>query len=1072
MLILAPTDKISRDGASISKCITNRLTALANGDIQSLYNEAMSVASWSSEGDRPPRADNRASQLAADVDNYRTSIARACNESPPAKIGDNNFPSVEARYSAPCVDESKPFMPPTPELQRHIPGDVIHTIRRARKGTGNGVNCDSIDCFIDLVSLNIAEVNNDIRRLCNLVYLNQIPPEVACFFTDTYLFCLYKDPDDPTNLRPIGIPSALRRLIASHIDHYYRHRFARHLLPYNFAIGIQGGMDFIIKTMQLSIEKFIANPQQQEPPELPTRAAVFLDLKNMFNQVPRQRLFHIIGAHYPELLPLAKLLYSKPGTVHLRWADGTWRTISMEEGLNQGCPLSGIFAALVLDAILRPLDKMLRQRAQVRLLGGDSGDDGHGSITHFFGYVDDVSSMIPLVDIKFCMDMAAFLFNEFNFPVNCYKTRVLTSISGQSILEDLEAVNPSLAADLAYVLDNYSCKKNPTPGGPDLREELTTGFRLLGSPVGSAEFAEKFFLERVAEVNDIVSKLHSNVPDLQTRMRLFTQCVITKTPHLLGADIMHNLPLNFEGVHWQEWNGPLTQQIDTLIHDFLATLLGQESIPQYSMNIGHVGTGRGGLGLLYSSHRAAPDFVLTMAKSMRYAAQGFSFNVDTAPVTVHPTISDLYLRASNPESAILERFEILLPHIAEIAVAPTCPQDERINHFLTKTSTHSARSRIKQHCSTVMVDILYDDVRENYPEHLHHLPSLLSPEMSYPLVAMCRSVPRHRLRNWNFLLSMLRKLRLPILDPNNLPRCKCGAVYDCFGDHSFSCKSNSKLMAHNIIRDDLATYLQPAIATAGYIHPSSKLETEKPRLAESDPGARPLDVSFDIDPINTPDAPATCPYPTVGMDVTITPPTPAPRASTLATSVDVIETVAANAERHLQSREKGKLMRKKKPHTVTSEEVPGEHVIGDLLRKDILLFPFAIDPLGGRGPMMNNFLFGYGPREQLTFPAWRPNAAEMYRRATSYPGPLGVLTTASINWKQNKSRKFYGHSYTAPTPKEFTLQQIGLSITKAFALHLRNSTRKMNSTHVGVAQPPPPGLDQFDLDEISVDTTA
>ena len=81
-------------------------------------------------------------------------------------------------------------------------------------------------------------------------------------------------------------------------------------------------------------------------------------------------------------------------------------------------------------------------------------------------------------------------------------------------------------------------------------------------------------------------------------------------------------------------------------------------------------------------------------------------------------------------------------------------------------------------------------------------------------------------------------------------------------------------------------------------------------------------------------------------------------------------------------------------------------------------------------------------------------------------------TTASINWKQNKTRKFYGHSYTAPTPKEFTLQQIGLSVTKAFALHLRNSTRKMNSTHGVVAQPPPPGLEQFDLDEISVDTTA
>jgi len=41
----------------------------------------------------------------------------------------------------------------------------------------------------------------------------------------------------------------------------------------------------------------------------------------------------------------------------------------------------------------------------------------------------------------------------------------------------------------------------------------------------------------------------------------------------------------------------------SLICDFLAELLGQESIPQYAMNIGHVGTGKGGLGLFYQRER-------------------------------------------------------------------------------------------------------------------------------------------------------------------------------------------------------------------------------------------------------------------------------------------------------------------------------------------------------------------------------------------------------------------------------------------------------------------------------------
>ena len=37
--------------------------------------------------------------------------------------------------------------------------------------------------------------------------------------------------------------------------------------------------------------------------------------------------------------------------------------------------------------------------------------------------------------------------------------------------------------------------------------------------------------------------------------------------------------------------------------------------------------------------------------------------------------------------------------------------------------------------------------------------------------------------------------------------------------------------------------------------------------------------------------------------------------------------------------------------------------------------------------------------------------------------------------------------YTAPTPREHTLQQMGLVVTKAFGLHLRNSTRKMGTEH-------------------------
>ena len=110
----------------------------------------------------------------------------------------------------------------------------------------------------------------------------------------------------------------------------------------------------------MGIEKHITGPQNRN--ELPTRAAVFPDLKNMFNNISREELMNIIGQDYPELLAIANLLYHDPGVIHYRWEDGTWRHV------NQGCPLSSLFATLVLLRVLRPLNSLMQERASDRLV--------------------------------------------------------------------------------------------------------------------------------------------------------------------------------------------------------------------------------------------------------------------------------------------------------------------------------------------------------------------------------------------------------------------------------------------------------------------------------------------------------------------------------------------------------------------------------------------------------------------------------------------------------------------------------------------------------------------------------
>ena len=149
--------------------------------------------------------------------------------------------------------------------------------------------------------------------------------------------------------------------------------------------------------------------------------------------------------------------------------------------------------------------------------------------------------------------------------------RILTSCSGESILPSLASLNPSLAHDVQSAISKYSIEKNKD--GSSTPVELTNGFRLLGTPVGSASFARNFYDEQLKSTNDEAKKLTERIPDLHTRLKLFSQCTINKLPHLLDSDVMHNHSPAFDNDLWYNWNGHLTQGIDTIIQSFLTSLL-------------------------------------------------------------------------------------------------------------------------------------------------------------------------------------------------------------------------------------------------------------------------------------------------------------------------------------------------------------------------------------------------------------------------------------------------------------------------------------------------------------------
>ena len=976
LLLLHPTSSNNRDGESIQSTIAARIASFQDGHIEELWTSATAIISSPTSTSPPtPGPTNKAIQHSADSDNWRTAYNRACSNQQKATISNSNESLIHDLYVppyAPIHPANQPTTPhPTPQ-QHNLPGDICETIKQLPKGKANGIIADSVDAFSRLVRLNNPSVNADLQFFFNAIFTNKIPPALQPYLRDTYLFCLHKDPNDPSKLRPIGVPTAIRRIIGNHIARSYRQRFALHLLPHNFAVGVSNGQDFVIKTTQLAIEKYITGPQNEG--HLPSRAVIFTDMTNMFNLISREELRDCLRSHFPELIQVADLFYQEPGTVHFQHGSGDWFNLLMEEGVNQGCPLSSIFAALVFHRVLAPLQAALNDRANDRVLRGDLGDDGCGSVSIITAFVDDNSNVIPLEDISFFFTELDELAPPRGCRLNSFKTRILTSTNGMSPLPALRLTNPPLAESIEQAITTYSISKATNPTDPPIPVELTEGCRLLGAPVGSARFARDFCFQRVAAAIADAHTLTTSVSDLQTRLRLFSQCTIHKLPHLLGYDVLHHLPLDYDmsGVNWEGWEGPLIDATNHLISNFFKQLLGlSTSLPSHSLFIAQGGIPSGGLGLYRPGARAIPDFVLTMAKASNYAEHGIRFHAEAPNYILPSSIRSLYNLASNTSSLTLQRFRHALPTIALIAVSHRVPSDQRIDHFLTRTSTNSARHRLRIHTSCTTTSLIYNET----PIHLRHvLPGALSSHTSYPLIHMSRSNAKHRLNNFDFTIMLKRKLVLPLYHPASAPVCKCGATHDIYGHHHFRCTRISKKFVHDYINTQaLQPVLQQVLRTAGITDNSSPVQTEVPHHIQQQPLLRPFDIEYQpnhsLGDSNLPPSRfAIC-----GADITIDHCPDPPSASAL----EDISLYTANAERCLQTAEMRKFTTMGNS-TVTGNTMTREDVLHTLSTNAKLLQIWAICPYGGMGPMLRKFLFGDDPIRPLSFTPNKPHAAKMY----------------------------------------------------------------------------------------------
>ena len=381
-----------------------------------------------------------------------------------------------------------------------------------------------------------------------IVNNSNLPEKIGDILRTTYLVALEKDPTDLSKLRPLGVPSAIRRIAAILLLHQYRSKFAEYLLPFNYAIGVNGGIDIITNTMRLGVEKYITNLENSG--RFPSRALVSLDIRNMFNAISREKLRELVRAKFPELVAFADLLYKKDGSTGVKLVDGRWRYIPVQEGFSQGCPMSPVFAAIVLNEILTKIDSELREKAAHRK-NNSLTDDGEGGLPLIMAYVDDCNALLPHEDVLDFLEAFKKYGEPLGAVLNTEKTRILTTCKNNSLIDRMRNSHRAHGrTDLINSLETAIKRFSKNKDGSMC--EVQDGLRILGVPIGNNDFCKSFINKQLEKAKNDATTILEGLDDSQTKLQVFRQCTVHKMTHLFTSDVlsskMSDLPKN-----WHLW---------------------------------------------------------------------------------------------------------------------------------------------------------------------------------------------------------------------------------------------------------------------------------------------------------------------------------------------------------------------------------------------------------------------------------------------------------------------------------------------------------------------------------------
>jgi hypothetical protein len=149
--------------------------------------------------------------------------------------------------------------------------------------------------------------------ICSHVARGQLPPRARSALSSSRLLAMAKPVvDGPDGVRPIAIAEVFQRLISRAIALQMRDTFQEYFSPLQYAVATPAGCKTIVAGVRALLEA---------DPEL---LVLQVDMANAFNEVDRVAIFEELRAHFPALLPFARLFYAHSSSLQYTRQAGTW----------------------------------------------------------------------------------------------------------------------------------------------------------------------------------------------------------------------------------------------------------------------------------------------------------------------------------------------------------------------------------------------------------------------------------------------------------------------------------------------------------------------------------------------------------------------------------------------------------------------------------------------------------------------------------------------------------------------------------------------------------------------------